>query len=124
MAQRTVLAEIDANRRPNCELKSPQKQRILGRFLSGQSYSEIAEDECLPKPTVKTTLRRATQRRSLNNKPRKGRTPKTSDRHEHLILRYAREHPLCTYEDLRRETAFPYSTSTLRRILNKHGILN
>ena len=100
MAQRTVLAEINANRRPNTQLQNSDKQRILGRFLVGQSYDEIVEEESLPQPTVKTTLRRATIRKSLDNKPRSGRPKKISERGRHLVIRYAREHPLCTYVEL------------------------
>ena len=124
MAQRTVLAEINANRRPNTQLQNSDKQRILGRFLAGQSYDEIAEEESLPQPTVKTTLRRATIRKSLDNKPRSGRPKKISERGRHLVIRYTREHPLCTYVELQRETRQDCSRDTLKRILHDIRILN
>ena len=124
MAQRRVLAEINANRRPNTELSNSEKQRLVGRFLAEQSYVEIAEAESLSKSTVKSVLYRATTRQSLDNKQRSGRPKKISERGRNLVIRYAREHPLCTYTELQRETRQDCSQATLKRILHDNGILN
>ena len=122
--QRVPLAAIGANRRPKHQLSSENKHQIIGRSLAGQSHGLIARAERLPKSTVTSTLCKVIKRRNTNILPRSGRPREYSETDVYSVLRYARNNPIFTYRELIRESGFTKSTSTCKRILEEHGIIN
>lgn len=124
MPQRRVLAEIPVNRQSNHELSPGSKRQLYGRALAGETQAEIARAERLPKSTVSTALKRASERQSCDIAPRQGRPRTWNDRDERRILYFARRNPKITYKALQKETSFEFHPHTFRTILKKHGILN
>lgn len=121
---RTPLAQIDANERPGYQLSETIRARIHGASRAGAGVTEIAEDESLPKSTVTNTLQKIRTRNTYANTLKAGRPAIQDDREDRKILRYARNNPKFTYEELKRETSCTLSSTTIRRILHKHGIIN
>ena len=121
---RVPLSAISTNRRPNTQLSPGRKRAILTLHNAGHKNHEIATLECLPPSTISTTIAKATTRQTLDNKPRTGRACGYTQRDINKVLRYARMHPLWTYNELIRETGWESSPRTLRILLKSHGILN
>ena len=124
MPQRSPLIDLPINRVSGYELSNATRSEIHARACAGESYGAIARSKSLPRSTVSTTVKTVNTRRSVESKARIGRPPVHSDRDRRRILQHVRQHPMCTYDNLKRETGLDFSRSTYRRILHATGVLH
>ena len=124
MAQRTALAEIQANKRPNQELSPGRRRQLYGRFLAAQSLAEISAEEQLPKSTITTTLQKVINRSTARTKARSGRRKAYSSCNERRIVLLARRHPKWTYRCIRDETGRTLCNKTIYKMVDDHGIIH
>ena len=122
--QRIPLSVTNGNRRPNYQLSPGRKRQFVARHNAGESYNKIARIERVSKSTAATVIQKVKKRRSIENNARSGRPRVYTETDVHSLLRHARISPLLDYEELKREAGFTMSTSTVKRILEEHGILN
>ena len=122
MPQRSPLIDLPINRVSGHELSNATRSDIHGRACAGESYGAIARSKSLPRSTVSTTVKTVNTRRSVESKARIGRPTVHSDRDRRRILQHVRQHPMYTYDNLKRETGLDFSQSTYRRILRDSGV--
>ena len=122
MPQRSPLIDLPINRVSGHELSNATRSEIHARACAGESYGAIARSKSLPRSTVSTTVKTVNTRRSVESKARIGRPTVHSDRDRRRILQHVRQHPMCTYDNLKRETGLDFSRSTYRRILRDSGV--
>lgn len=122
MAQRPALREISVNRPAGHELSVNQRAQIVGAVKCGVSIAETARALNFKPSTVKTTVRRDTERHANETLPRSGRPKKATDRDIRMIVRYARLNPKHTYRQIRKSLATMLSKNTIKRILEPFNI--
>jgi transposase len=121
---RTVLAEINTNKRRGCQLSDGTKQRIIGRHCAGQKAAQIAREESLPASTVRTIISRWKQRGTTDNKLRSGRPKVTTRRERRYLVRTVRDHPQMPFESIKEHLGVYHSTSTIKRVFHEEDLLH
>lgn len=124
ITQRRPLASLSLNNLPNKELSPYERGKIVGARSAGVGLGTIAKAMHTTKSTVQTTLRRQPVRHEGHSQPRSGRPAEYSDRDVRRLVRYVRLHPKHSYEAIRKDLGWSYSTPTLKRMLEPSGITN
>jgi transposase len=125
MSTRRPLGLISENiRRPGTELPPATRGKILGRRDAGQSLSQIAVAEDLPKSTIRYTISNRNDRDEQQSKPRSGRPTIIDLRAERRILRLIKNSPFIEWKALLTELGTLYSKNTIKRVLHRHHISN
>jgi len=89
----------------------------------GNSYT-IARDLLLTRSTVQYTLKQDPLRNDGESLPRKPRERSYTDADERVLLRHVRLNPKDTYKQVIIACGLKCKTSTVKKILKKHGIAN
>jgi hypothetical protein len=121
---RTPLGSISGNRKPNCELSPYQRGIAIGLAKKGAKIPEIENELKCSRGAVRSTLLYASLRNEGNSQVRHGAPRSYTLSEERKILRHVRIHPKDTYEKVKLACNLTISTSTIKRILKEHGILN
>jgi len=121
---RRPLQEISSNSTIRKELSPYQRGILVGASRASAKFSEISQALSVPKSTVHDTLKVDPERDNGKSKPRTGRPLAYTARDEHKILRFVRRDPKSTYDDVQKACRVDFSTTTIKKILKKHGISN
>ena len=121
---RRPLQVISSNSTIKKELSPYQRGIIVRATQAGTNITEISKALSTPKSTIQDTLKLDSQRDNGTSRPRSGRPFSYSTRDEHKVLRFVHVSPKSTYDDVQKECRVDLLTSTLKRILKKHGISN
>lgn len=124
MAPRRILGEITPNRRPRTELSTFHRGVILGWTDCGVKPALIARQLHLPDSTVRTTIKKATQRANGESKTRSGAPQKVNTRDKRAVIRSVKATPKMTYSDLCAVTGLNVCDKTLAKIMKKENIKN
>ena len=121
---RRPLGPISGNQRRGPELTPYKRGLITGAYQYGVTPKYIAEQENVPKSTVKWTIPPVGQRPNGVSKPRSGRPTVVTDRTRRLIIQIACQNPWIIYEDLKKESGHTFSKATAYRILREYSLKN
>lgn len=120
---RQILGLISGNRRRNSELTPCLRGAILTSKLDKLSVPQIATRFDLPVNTVKTTIKRATQRPPNGvSKKREGRPKLLSQRDIRRLVREVRLHPLKSYRQIKHEFGWTCHNTTILNYLKPYHI--
>lgn len=121
---RRPLGPISGNSTVRKELSPYQRGLIVGQAQKGAKPLEISRDLNIPRTTIISTLELDLLRNEGKSIPRPGRPLCYTPRNERVLLRFIRNNPKCSYNDIRQACGVIISNSTLKTILDKHGISN
>jgi transposase len=120
--KRAPLGSISDNRKPNTQLSSYLRGRIIQAFYDGWSRAKIARAFELPWSTVNDQIRLESSRLDSEVKPRPGRPPILQARLKRRLIRFINLNPFASYKRIRRELYIRASDQTIRRCLHQYGV--
>jgi len=121
---RVPLGARDGNRLPNFELDRYKRRKIIGGFILGVLLAAIALGLGYNVNSVWSIIRADEHRVVSFSVARAGRPKEYTDREERALLRYVRLFPKHTYARVIQEVRLTIKTSTVKKILKRHGITN
>jgi transposase len=121
---RRPLGVISGNVQRRRELKPHERGKVIGASIAGATPGRISTLLNIPDQTVRDTISQDILRDDHKSKPRTGRPKCYTERDERMLLRHVRQFPKQTYAQVMNETQLGFSRSTVRRILQDHGIAN
>lgn len=121
---RRVLGVISGNVAKRKELTPYKRAQVITNSLCGLTPVQISRDLNIPDSTVRDTILNHVHQPSGVSKPRTGRPKCYTIRDERVLLRYARQLPFSTYDELLTETGLKISRTTVKTILRTNGISN
>jgi hypothetical protein len=121
---RRPLQDISGNSTIKKELSLYQRGIIVGVTQAGANMGEISKAHSTAKSTIQDTLKLNSQRDNGKSRPRSGRLFSYTARDKYKVLRFVRVSLKSTYNNVQKEYGVNLLISTLKRILQKHSILN
>jgi hypothetical protein len=118
------MTPVSHNRQFNSHLSPDTRTKIVTRYNCGFTPTAIVLGLNLIDMTMRYTLEKDTERDKSHSLPRKPRNKSYTHVEERNILHFIRSNPKATYAQVKREVGLEYSTTTIKRILKEHGIVN
>jgi hypothetical protein len=112
------------NRTPGGHFTPHSRTRIVERYNCGFTPAAIALGFNLLDSAVRYTIEQSTVRNNNASIPKAPRHKAYNRIDERNILRYVHLFPKATYVQVKRHTGVLCSTSTIKKILKAHGIVN
>jgi hypothetical protein len=121
---RTPLRSIDGNSKDYKHLSPYQRGQIVGKQSEGVNHSKIARDLGVYRSAVYYTLQKEPLRPGGKDILKGARKKTYTERDERALLRFVRLWPKATYKQVIDACGLKCKTTTVKKILKKHGITN
>ena len=122
--QRTPLAPKSLNVIPGKHISPYLRAKIAGKAEAGVRPAELTQEYGLEYSTVWRTIQLDLKRHEGESLPKAPRKKSYTEAEERLLLRHIRLNPKDTYAEVKRACRLACSRSTIKKILDEHGIHN